>query len=310
MKQTFDQYTKEVICSYLNEQFVPRGRGGRNQIQMSPEEEKRRAEKIMYGRTGVPSGWDPNTQAMWWNYRNMLEKGLAGFTSGTIAGLIQSGPIGVARNVVDAAIEASATRAGGAGTRVTSKLTNIGQEKANQAFNMLDRSAELAAIPIEYAVKQAIRTGLAKVYLGGEEDPLEAIRKEIEKNVAPPEPGEGMGMIAPETLEKSNARGNIPKWVLDKISPVVYGLVDPSAYSDEGFKNLFGKGRLGETGQRQAEHISKIAVMGKDPFEYALTRMGAKDASDAISRQATTNVGAVGTLGGSLENLRRMGIAK
>lgn len=309
---TFDPYSKKVICEFLNEQVAPRGYGGYGRKYTQPKTQKeaeKRAEMIRYGRTGVPSGWDPNNQAMWWNYRGMVEKGLEGFTAGTIAGLIQSGPIDTARSVVGAAIDAGASRRT-SNPRAAAKLADIGKAGVEKGFNMLDKSAELAAIPIEYAVKQAIRTGLAKVYLGGEEDPLEAVRKEMEKNLAPPEPGEGGGMISPEQYEKSERKGNIPKWIMDKVGTVVYSLIDPSAYSDQGFKNLFGKGRLGETGQRQAADISRIAVLGKDPLEYALTRMGAKDASEAIARTATTNVGAVSTLGGSLENLRRMGIAK
>ena len=306
---TFDSYSKKVICEFLNEQAAPRGYGGKYIHPKTQKEAQQRAEMIRYGRTGVPSGWDINNQAMWWNYRGMVEKGFEGFTAGTIAGLIQQGPIQTGRDIVGGMIDASASRKTSS-PRAAAKAANIGKAAAERGFSMLDKSAELAAIPIEYAVKQAIRTGLAKVYLGGEEDPLEAVRKEMEKNLAPPEPGEGGGMISPEQYEKSEKKGSIPKWVMDKVGTVVYSLVDPSAYTDQGFKKLFGKGRLGETGQRQAADISRIAVLGKDPLEYALTRMGAKDASEAIARTATTNVGAVSTLGGSLENLRRMGIAK
>lgn len=278
---TFDSYTKNIICSYLTEQSTQSG-AGTPPKQRTPEEQQKKSQMIRYGRTGVPSGWDVENQAMWWNHRNMVEKMLEGITAGGIANV--TGLVGKGMDLAKYGLFGS--RPAGA----PKSPYEIGFDVVTGAMN---KAGQAMAAPAEYALKQVARTAMARLYLGEDDDIAEAINKSIGELGL----GEGLGIMG------------APSEAGSKIFNLAYSLIDPTTYggSTQGF---LAKGRLGETGIRQAQQIGKIAILGKDPFEYALTRMGAKDASDAISRQATTNVGAVGTLGGSLENLRRMGIAK
>lgn len=342
--RVFDEYSRNVICSYLTEQMVTLPETGREKEGqvfqqpgtkkryvfsagewrlwpegqpkpkvkiLSPEEEEDRRQMIKYGTTGVPSGYELENQAMWWNYRNQLENAMAGITSGFIAKIMKA-PKNVAKNVIDTGIDIMATRSGTKGT-AAGKMQQMGKDALfNMVDTVVDPATQLAAIPIEFALKQAIKTAAAKVYLGDEDDFQKALAVQLSQYAPQEEPFEGgAGPIVPPVSDPN--RWGLAKDAFDTIAGFAYKAIDPTSYGmgpGTGLKGLIGRGRLGSAGQREAKQIGKIAIMGKDPLEYALTRMGAKDAAETFGRMATTNVPSIETAAGALPTLRRYGIAK
>lgn len=306
--KVFDDYSRHVICSYLTEQnatFPKTGKEGQvfqvpgNKQQryvfsgnswrlwpqgepkpkfetLTPKEQREKGREYMFGRKGVPGGYDLENQAMWWNYRNMVEKQLEGITAGTITSATTS-----AFKLIPSVMQ-SLSKSGIPG------LQNIGQyaPSVTQAIDKTQKAREMAAIPIEYALKQALRTAAAKTYLGGTDDLRKAFEAEL--SVMPNIPG-GVANI------------------LGDIGELAYKAIDPGTF---GLTGLYGAGRFGEAGKRAAEDIGRIAVMGKDPFEYALTQFGAKDASETLDRQATTVLPGLETMGGYLRKGKDIGIYK
>lgn len=306
--KVFDEYSRRVICSYLTEQNVTLPKTGKegqvfqipgNKKQryvfsgnswrlwpqgepkpkfetLTPQEQREKGREYMFGRKGVPGGYDLENQAMWWNYRNMIEKQLEGITAGTISSASTT-----ALKLIPSVMQ-SLSRSGIPG------LQNIGSYApgVSQAIDKTQKARELAALPMEYAVKQALRTAAAKVYLGGTDDLKKAFEAEL--SVMPNIPG---------------VVGNI----LGDVGELAYKAIDPGTF---GLTGLYAAGRFGEAGKREAEDIGRIAVMGKDPFEYALTKFGAKDAAETINRQATAIQPGLESMGGALQNLKRLGIAK
>jgi hypothetical protein len=129
-----------------------------------------------------------------------------------------------------------------------------------------------AASAAEYAAKQFVKAQLAKEYLGV--------------------PSVGVAGTV------TGAAGQLGSALLSQLTGIT------------GSGSLMGANRFGKLGEKLAGRVDELAALGYDPLDWALTQMGAYDASDAIARSAATSSQAAASMGGYLQQGRKLGIYK
>jgi hypothetical protein len=121
-------------------------------------------EAILYGLSNVPSGYDPEAQATWVNYYDRANKFLEGLCGGILsnlaAGTLQKG--GKLSQVIAGALKAAGMR-----SAIPDALQIIGKGGESIGnFTAWATSNPTIAAATDYALKQSLRSGLAKSYLG------------------------------------------------------------------------------------------------------------------------------------------------
>lgn len=140
---------------------------------------------------------------------------------------------------------------------------------------------------VDYAAKQAIKASLAKQYLGVTG-----------------------GFSASLTAPVSAAVTAIQNALSGNMAGVAGAHPFISTMGATTASPLMGGGRFGKLGEKLAGRVDELAALGYDPLDWALTQMGAYDASEVIARSAATSSQAAESMGGYLQKGRQLGIYK
>lgn len=140
---------------------------------------------------------------------------------------------------------------------------------------------------VEYAAKQALKASLAKQYLGVTAGISASLTAPVNQAVTLMQ-----NLLAGST---SGIGGSVPF-----VSTMGATAASP----------LMGGARFGKLGQKLADRVDELAALGYDPLDWALTQMGAYDASEVIARSAATSSQAAESMGGYLQRGRQLGIYK
>jgi hypothetical protein len=261
--QTFDPYTQNIIKEFLSE-----GKGSG----MGMKVDKKASQ------SNIPVGADPYQQLTWWNYAQTVEKMLEGMTAGLVSDALRGGSSFLNRGLQ--------TIGGGQGLLAAA---GQGLEKAGSG---VAKVVDVAGKPVEYAVKQALRTTLAKAYLGADVDPIAGIGGMFEKE------------LASYNIEVPDAVKNY----YNELKNMAGKVLDPA---NLGFEpNLFASGRMGPIGKYQATRLSRLAMAGENPLTLSLKSFGAENAADTIRRSYTDTAPYAETAGGFLQKGKQLGIYK
>lgn len=257
---TFDPYTRNIISTFLTE-----GSGSGMGMQINKKT------KSQYKTDSAPDGYDPYQQMTWWNYSQKIEKALEGITAGGFGSVARGAGeiVGKVGDYVGGQMVGNALRAVGSGV-------GVGIEKLGPTA--------------EYAIKQALRTALAKTYLGATIDPVKTFEEELK----------------PYNLDEK-----IPPGLKDfyaQIKATAMTAIDPK---NLGFEpGLISSNRMGPMGQYAATRMSKLAMAGENPLTLALKGFGAESATNTIRQSYTTAPDFAETAGGFLQKGKQLGIYK
>lgn len=252
---TFDPYTRNVISSFLTE-----GSGSGMGMQVN------KRTKSQYATTSAPTGYDPYQQMTWWNYSQKVEKALEGMTAGAFGNIARG--------------------TGELFGSVPGPLGSVSRGVGNIVGGSIDKLGPIA----EYGIKQALRTALAKTYLGASIDPVKAFEEEL----------------APYKIEEKIPEGL--KGFYTQFKDTAKKLIDPK---NLGFEpNLFASNRMGPMGQYAATRMGRLAMAGENPLALALKGFGAESATNTIRQSYTTSPDFAETAGGFLQKGKQLGIYK
>lgn len=257
---TFDPYTRNIISTFLTE-----GSGSAMGMQINKKT------KSQYKTDSAPDGYDPYQQMTWWNYSQKVEKALEGITAGGFGG--------VAR---------------GAGEVAGKAGDFFGGQMVGNAFravgSALGSGIETLGPVAEYGIKQALRTALAKTYLGASIDPIKTFEEELK----------------PYNLDEKIPAGL--KEFYAQIKATAAKAIDPKNVPD--LAGLIASNRMGPMGQYAATRMSKLAMAGENPLTLALKGFGAESATNTIRQSYTTAPDFAETAGGFLQKGKQLGIYK